>query len=509
MFFRLAALALLYVSGVTSDNVGVGHRRLEFQNIAGYAPGSQVTDHAAIDLDQKALETNLKIGTDDAYVSAKNIYTMGGNSKSYAVLTLAAALTVGVEKNVVITGSNADADVITGKAKSDAAIGDTTISFQYSTADTFPHVTCKVGGLTEVLLDGCLKEAGQIDIGGTLIDYTYTQSSDNKAGRTLAGFSTSAEVKMYTCSNGCPHAEYKKFYDYYGQYDYADKWATAALDGSATDFSNGIADFSEYTFVGRTEAIKKGIVYMAVYMYVLREFEDAIGDCKAGCTDCNDDPVHAWDEGVAFYAGSLEGVAGDEGGKLVYRLAEKRCQNYMTCGEDGDKMDGTSSVNVALIKLFTTGKDLLLAGSCDNVRPTVDEITKLMSVPLVQGVLRYAYKVGVQNDGEKEKAEGATFAASVLPIVYACNKDDAGIIYDNMKVGAATTDFAAVKQAFENNYKCMGIKCEQVGALIDTSTGTYYTDTKVCENSVDEEDEEDSGEDGVAGLLLGLLLFCW
>merc|ERR1711935_1131230 len=97
-----------------------------------------------------------------------------------------------------------------------------------------------------------------------------------------------------------------------------------------------------------------------------------------------------------------------------------------------------------------------------------------------------------------------------LPIVYACNKDDAGIIYDNMKVGAATTDFAAVKQAFENNYKCMGIKCEQVGALIDTSTGTYYTDTKVCENSVDEEDEEDeedSGEDGVAGLLLGLLLF--
>ena len=47
----------------------------------------------------------------------------------------------------------------------------------------------------------------------------------------------------------------------------------------------------------------------------------------------NSGSVHAWDEGVAFYTGSLEGTAqgGNSAGKMVYRLAEKRCANFGTC----------------------------------------------------------------------------------------------------------------------------------------------------------------------------------
>jgi hypothetical protein len=38
---------------------------------------------------------------------------------------------------------------------------------------------------------------------------------------------------------------------------------------------------------------------MSVWMYAIREFEDALDDCQEGCTieNCNDDPVQAWDEG--------------------------------------------------------------------------------------------------------------------------------------------------------------------------------------------------------------------
>jgi len=43
-------------------------------------------------------------------------------------------------------------------------------------------------------------------------------------------------------------------------------------------------------------------------MYVIREMEDAVADCKAGCEYCNDARVHAWDEAVAFYTGSIEEV---------------------------------------------------------------------------------------------------------------------------------------------------------------------------------------------------------
>ena len=93
-------------------------------------------------------------------------------------------------------------------------------------------------------------------------------------------------------------------------------------------------------------------------MYVIREMEDAIVDCTSGCINCNDDPVHAWDEGVAFYAGSLEGDAGSSSGKLLYRLAEKRCANFGTCSGAG----GRSAVNIQIVTQFLLGKVALSQG---------------------------------------------------------------------------------------------------------------------------------------------------
>ena len=47
--------------------------------IAGYVPGSDVTEHAKIDLDQKAMEDAL--GLDD-FTEATKWYSKGGNSVS-------------------------------------------------------------------------------------------------------------------------------------------------------------------------------------------------------------------------------------------------------------------------------------------------------------------------------------------------------------------------------------------------------------------------------------------
>ena len=43
------------------------------------------------------------------------------------------------------------------------------------------------------------------------------------AFRTIQGFSTGAEAKMYDGCPGCPYHHYSMFYDYYGDFDYADK----------------------------------------------------------------------------------------------------------------------------------------------------------------------------------------------------------------------------------------------------------------------------------------------
>jgi Notch-like protein len=160
---------------------------------------------------------------------------------------------------------------------------------------------------------------------------------------------------------------------------------------------------------------------MHVWMYAVPEFEDAIDDCSSCTSECNEfslnsGSVHAWDEGVAFYTGSLEGSneGGDSGGKLVYRLAEKRCANFGTCGYLGGETSGTSQVNYALFPLFAEGARLLERGECGLVRPIVDKIVSLMTVPLVQGSLRYAFKIGMVESerSQKNAAEGAVFAAS-------------------------------------------------------------------------------------------------
>jgi hypothetical protein len=222
---------------------------------------------------------------------------------------------------------------------------------------------------------------------------------------------------------------------------------------------------------------------MAIAMYALREMEDAIDDCLKDCAtdECNSDAVSALDEGVAFYTGSLEGTTGDGAGVLMYGLADKRCENFKTCGPDGTSLTGTSKVNIDIFREFDRMQNNLLTKQCIAARRNKEEIEKKMFVPLVQGTLRYAYVTNTQPDyTEKAEAEGATFAAAVLPVVAACSESDAATIYENMKPGAGGADFQVVKRAFENNYKCMGISCADVGGLYNDADMKYFDGAKPC-----------------------------
>ena len=134
--------------------------------------------------------------------------------------------------------------------------------------------------------------------------------------------------------------------------------------------------------------------------------------------------------------------------------------------------------------MFPQGRDLLHEGRCSEVRAVVDQIVSLMTVPLVQGTLRYAWKVGQMNgvankasdQTAKNHAEGATFAQALLPLVHHCDAAAAKVVSDNMKFDGQTfptgggiigtrPDTLAVKAALESTYSCLGITCDQVGAL--------------------------------------------
>merc|ERR1712118_63014 len=174
--------------------------------------------------------------------------------------------------------------------------------------------------------------------------------------------------------------------------------------------------------------------------------------------------------GVAFYTGTLEGTDGSGSGKMIYALADKRCKNFGTCKGSTH----SSFVNEALFKQFTKGKVALQQGKCADVPAIKKLIVELMSIPLVQGSLRYAYKVAKLQGGSKEFAEGAAFSAAILPRIHACDATAAKTIADNMNMENFATKmkdgFEAVKAAFEKTYKCLGINCARIGGLIMSGT---------------------------------------
>lgn len=430
-----------------------------YDRIASYEPGSDVIQHNRLDLDQQMMEAYLKESPPD-FTNAKAIYNGGGHSGAYARMTLAST-PAAVEKlqGVTQTGSTGAGYI---KKSKGSAVTEVDVTYTSTCVD-------EAGAGTSYDISGCFNASGDVMVAGT-VNLGAPTAIDNKY-RTLAGFSTAAEDKM----TGQP--VFEKFKSYYTHGDYAHRYVTAALDGSG--------DFTGKAEVMRVEGAKKGSAYMNVWMYIIREMEDAVADCTSGCVDCNDDPVHAWDEGVAFYTGSLVGTeVTPKTGKMIWLLADKRCENFGTC-ENGNT--GLSVVNKEIFDLWKQGQAKLLAGECNLVKPIMDSIVQYMTVPLVQGALRYAYRVAELQGGDKEKAEGAVFAAAVLPLVHSCDAAAATTISDNMKINAAEPmkdGFTAVKTAFESVYSCLGITCAHVGGLLLTDS-EYYSNAEPCGLSSD------------------------
>jgi hypothetical protein len=217
--------------------------------------------------------------------------------------------------------------------------------------------------------------------------------------------------------------------------------------------------------------------------YVIREFYDAKADCVANSLTDNYDAVHAWDEGVAFWAGSLEGTDGDDSGELLYMLAQKRSGQYEYTSVKHDKT--ASSVNADLVEQFIAGESHLVAGDCDAIDPIIKKVISLMVVPVIQGAQRYAWKVGSGTSATaKSKAEGWAFASSILPMVKACSPESAAIIERNQDFHAEThmvDGTEAVFEAWQKTFACLGVTCKDVGEFVESKDSPV--DAPACEDT--------------------------
>jgi len=441
-----------------------------FTRIAEYVPGSDVTHHSRLDLDQRDLMSFLAKQPPD-FEAAKRIYTEGGHSGKTTEIKLGVRLAKDYDAGSEVTQQNAEkGSKAMGKLNARAKAGDEIIKVGITSSCTGEAVSQPEDSGCFRKSDGDPDENLKIQ-GDDLGNVTEVQLR----WRTLAGFSTAAEQKM------SGQMMFELFNDYYGLPDYADEFIRAALFGKMGAKSRIPFDFTNKADIFRVECAQKASSYWSVWMYVIREMEDAVTDCTAGCHTCNEAPVHAWDEAWAFYAGSLEGTASNSEGRMLYRLAEKRCKNFGTCRTN------IAEVNKQILSLFISGKKSLEEGRCGEVRPMINKIVNLMTVPLIQGTLRYAYKTSGGKGGPKDKAEGVAFLGAFLPRLHNCSAEDADTVRRQMWIDGtmeSEDSFSTVKTLLERNYACMGVTCSQVGALLDEASGEYLAGEPCAEGGL-------------------------
>ena len=212
------------------------------------------------------------------------------------------------------------------------------------------------------------------------------------------------------------------------------------------------------------------------------ELEHAVDLCKTS-SDKKDGQLHAWDKAVAFYVGSVAKIANGEeyDGFSLFTFAKENCMFSGTCSDRVEFVNGESvttnvaDVNEKIFASFIEGQQNLIDGTCVAAQANAGRIIQQMIVPLLQGVLHFAYAMSLgpqQNDaGHDLEAEGAVVTAAVLPLIYHCNKTDAEILYQNMRIGngagAGVTDFNTVMDIVQRNVECLGTTCKDVGGVAD------------------------------------------
>lgn len=298
-------------------------------------------------------------------------------------------------------------------------------------------------------------------------------------------------------------------------------WGYDIINATFNGEQIGIINMGEVGDDFRREVVQKGIVYLNVFPYVIWEMQDALNDCNTGEISKNADSVHAWDEAVAFYTGSLEGVSqggnngldGCEDGdcELQFMLADKRCTNFGTCTADYDMNNATgySQVNSDIFSLFTSGRDQILGAihteECPETNNTMDQISGLMLIPFIQGVQRYLYKTGVTTSA-KEAGELFAFATAVLPFIDLVDPDAAEMLYNRAwRLDYSSDDWKDIKYAIEDTYRLLGVgsgvgmvTCAKVGELKESGV----VQSEACIDPIEKEESSVILEPWAVALLI-------
>jgi hypothetical protein len=322
--------------------------------------------------------------------------------------------------------------------------------------------------------------------------YTAGGNSMKSSGaRTLQGFAQKDQSS---------EALYLDFHGMYYDED-ADSCLTCFEDTYTMSAFEGTGMFEGKSDTIRTTAIKKSLMCTTM-MYASHELYDAI---KAGVEgETLYDAPHKWDEGWAFYYGSMEGV------NSVWEVQGKR---------DGDFFTEEQTINEAN---FINGLPLVSAAGWDEVAATaaMHAIEKSWMITFLQATLKYSYLVqdGIRNgDGADEKywAEGYTYWRCAAGYVHAADPNTAAYIENYLSLnkdnaaGIHYEVYCRVKSSLEALYPVLGIDAADIGVFKDIVgepcaeiEGDYepgHEEPHDMEEGEEDYEPPEEGEEGMAG----------
>ena len=254
--------------------------------------------------------------------------------------------------------------------------------------------------------------------------------------------------------------DFDEFLRYYGStYEnasmYADDIIRAALNG--TEYL--------WTVEQRHVVAIKSIQVLVMYFGALEPLYEAIVTCENG-----DPSGDQWDQGAALWVGSLKDTESDAAinpkGYFYYDLAQEHCREFGTCEPDGS----SSPINDKLLALWFTGRSAISRGGCSTARDVVQKISKLLLVPVVQGVL--SSSIHLQRHSKKtvdvDRAIAFVYSRAVLPLVASVDADVAKLIDSHLGFPAPLSSRRTAEQVFSalaQVYSEMGIDCRLIGTM--------------------------------------------
>lgn len=290
--------------------------------------------------------------------------------------------------------------------------------------------------------------------------------------RTIQKFSTEA-AKM------TDEPFFALYSDFYQSVTYADDYVQQALTGTGLYAPSSNPLISD---VSRAQGITKGAQFLNTFMYVTHEMYEALVDCNARIVG------NHWDEALAFWVGTQAADSkGAMTGDLGFALAEKRAKNFgTTLNDDDDTLAQPyyiSVVNTKVFDLFNEGKTNSHEFKCTAMQQNFDDLVAQMSIPFIQGYMKYIYEVSTTNS-EKQRAELYLFCLALFPqvnaaspAVYAMMEKSCNIRNEDMLADS----YPDLKSNMESIYPQLRVSCGDIGGLLVSSDGTeYYTGAEPC-----------------------------